>query len=166
MTCRHLFSFPGSVGQTHVINIARTFKTHTPHTPVLWYFSGIHGQCPVVCLLQSSVCFVYGQWHAQALWGLTECEHCQKRLAACVFVCMCWLVDWWGDTSTDGGFRCDERHCWAFSCPLGSASRKTLLLPSKLTQTAHRPHQCPLCLLVPVSYTLPQIHTEFSWYGS
>lgn len=98
-----------------------------------------------------SVCFVYGQWHAQALWGLTECEHCQKRLEPRVLVCMwvCWLVDWWGDTSTDGGFRCDERHGRASSCPLGSASRKAPLLPSKLTRAAHWPHHSLLCLLVP-----------------
>ena len=78
---------------------------------------------------------------------------------ALLCVCVCRLVDWWGDTSTDGGFRSDERHGRASSCPLGSASRKALLLLSKLTRAAHRPLQCPLCLLVPFSQALIQRHT-------
>lgn len=36
---------------THHKHHTHTFTTHTPHTPVLWYFSGIHAQRPVVCLL-------------------------------------------------------------------------------------------------------------------
>ena len=37
--------------QTPITGITHAFATHTPHTPVFWYFSGIHAPCPVVCLL-------------------------------------------------------------------------------------------------------------------
>lgn len=169
VTWRHLFSFPRSSAHKHKHAYTHVYEhrihfdnTHTPHTPVFWYFSGIHALCPAVWLLQRSVCFVYGQWHAQALWGLTECEHCQKRLEPCVFACMrvCLLADWWGDTSTDWGFRCDECHCWASSCPLGSASNTAWPLPSELTLSAHWPDYGPFCLLVPVSHTLWLAHAK------
>lgn len=100
MTCRHPFSFPRSFTHTLVhtqtaISITHTAAAAPSHTPVFWYFSGIYAPRPVVRLLWRSVCSVYGQWHAQALWGLNECEHCHKRLAASVLVCVrgvSWLV--------------------------------------------------------------------------
>lgn len=66
------------------------------------------------------------------MWALS-----QEISTDCVSVCV-WggLVDWWGDTSTDGGFRSDECHGWASSCPLGSASRKASPPLSKLSPSS------------------------------
>lgn len=150
MTCRHLLSLHRSVTYKPTVHIS-------PTHPCLLAFFGrplpeSRGASPVedcmFCLWSvTSTSTVGPNW----MWALSE-----GIRAMCTCVCVCLLVDWWGDTSTDGGFSFDECHWWTSSCPLGSASRQTRPLPPEPTQAARRPHHSPLlspCPRVHVSHT-------------
>lgn len=151
MTRRHLFFFPRI--STH------TFcNTHSPH-PCLLVFLGILALRPVVCVLQRSVCFLYGQWHAQPLWGLTECEHCHMRLEPsvcwCVCLCVCVLVSWLVGRHQ---YRWGLQKWWVSWLGLLLSSWFTIKKsPDAAAQTdPSSPLATPrtLCLLVPFSKTL------------
>lgn len=150
-----------------------SLPTHTSRTPSCGVFlqrsaPGVLCVCGLWSVTRTTT--VGPKW----MWALSE----EITTHLPVYECVCVVVvDWWGDTSTDGGFTCDERHGRTSYCPLASSSNDALVLLLLLlsfgqTSAAHGPHRCHLGLLVLVSRTVQSdththTHTraKFRWRG-